>query len=200
MFVKQSEFEKQIKKAYKNGCLRVFMDFNEDMVINTSNWTLGIHRDFITKEIKGALIKLVGDLPEKGQTILYGDDEFEQHEMNVMLDASVFEGCEQENSDYKNFCITCITLEKELRLAQAETDNKLIKIFRQKHLDLIARDLVDTKNGETQVEGPISANKGVTLKWWTTAGALEICSAISENYRNELLDMLKTIKIERYIE
>ena len=72
MFIKQSVFEKLIKKAYKYDALRIYKSEDDDLIIDTPNCTLGIHKDFIIKEIKGALIKLVGDLPERTESILYG--------------------------------------------------------------------------------------------------------------------------------
>lgn len=60
MFIKQSVFEKWIKKAYKYDALRIYKSEDDDLIIDTPNWTLGIRKDFITKEVKGALVKLVG--------------------------------------------------------------------------------------------------------------------------------------------
>ena len=73
MFIKQSVFEKQIKKAYKYHALRVYKSPHNDLIIGTTGWTLAIYKDFISKEVKGALVKLVGDLPEQTRSILYGD-------------------------------------------------------------------------------------------------------------------------------
>ncbi len=72
MFIKQSVFEKWVKKAYKYDALRIYKSEDDDLIIDTPNWTLGIRKDFITKEVKGALVKLVGDLPERTESILYG--------------------------------------------------------------------------------------------------------------------------------
>ena len=58
MFIKQSVFEKQIKKAYKYDALKIYKSENDDIVIDTPRWTLAICKDFITKEIKGALVSL----------------------------------------------------------------------------------------------------------------------------------------------
>ena len=56
MFIKQSVFEKWIKKAYKYDALRIYKSEDDDLIIDTPNWTLGIRKDFITKEVKGALV------------------------------------------------------------------------------------------------------------------------------------------------
>ena len=61
MFIKQSVFEKQIKKSYKYHALRIYKSIDDDLVIDTPSWTLAIYKDFISKEVKGALVKLVGD-------------------------------------------------------------------------------------------------------------------------------------------
>ena len=54
MFIKQSVFEKQIKKAYKYHALRVYKSPHNDLIIGTPGWTLAIYKDFISKEVKGA--------------------------------------------------------------------------------------------------------------------------------------------------
>lgn len=53
MFIKQSVFEKQIKKSYKYHALRIYKSIDDDLVIDTPSWTLAIYKDFISKEVKG---------------------------------------------------------------------------------------------------------------------------------------------------
>lgn len=67
MFIKQSVFEKQIKKSYKYHALRIYKSIDDDLVIDTPSWTLAIYKDFISKEVKGALVKLVGCRNEQNQ-------------------------------------------------------------------------------------------------------------------------------------
>ena len=72
-----------------------------------------------------------------------------------------------------------------------------IRMFKQEYLDLIERSLVDIKGGETNVEGPISDDEGSSLRWYTNVCALEIKRSVAEDYTNELIGALKTIKLEK---
>lgn len=200
MFIKQSVFEKQIKKSYKYHALRIYKSIDDDLVIDTPSWTLAIHKDFISKEVKGALVKLVGDLPERTESILYGEGAGQQYEMDTMVDISVLNNDYTEDRGYSQYFISSLTIEKIYRVIQSEGNDNTIRLYNQEHLNMIARNLVDTKAGETGVEGPISNDEGSSLRWYTNAGTLEIKRDISENYTNELLELLKTIKLERYEE
>lgn len=200
MFIKQSVFEKQIKKAYKYDALKIYKSENDDIVIDTPRWTLAIYKDFITKEIKGALVKLVGDLPGKNESILYGAILGMQYEMGDIVDTSILDSDYTEARGYSQYFVSSLTIEKIYRVIQSEGNDNTIRLYNQEHLNMIARNLVDTKAGETGVEGPISNDEGSSLRWYTNAGTLEIKRDISENYTNELLELLKTIKLERYEE
>ena len=200
MFIKQSVFEKQIKKAYKYDALKIYKSENDDIVIDTPRWTLAIYKDFITKEIKGALVKLVGDLPEKNESILYGAILGVQYEMGDIVDTSILDGDYTEARGYSQYFVSSLTIEKIYRVIQSDGNDNTIRLYNQEHLNMIARNLVDTKAGETGVEGPISNDEGSSLRWYTNAGTLEIKRDISEKHTNELLELLKTIKLERYEE
>lgn len=200
MFIKQSVFEKQIKKAYKYDALKIYKSENDDIIIDTPRWMLAIYKDFITKEIKGALVKLVGDLPEKNESILYGAILGMQYEMGDIIDTSILNNDYTEDRGYSQYFVSSLTIEKIYRVIQSEGNDNTIRLYNQEHLNMIARNLVDTKAGETGVEGPISNDEGSSLRWYTNAGTLEIKRDISKNYTNELLELLKTIKLERYEE
>lgn len=200
MFIKQSIFEKQIKKAYKYDALKIYKNEYDDIVIDTPNWTLAIYKDFISKEVKGALVKLVGDLPKKTESILYGEMVGMQYEMEAIIDKSILDNNYVEDIEYNQFFVSNLTMEKKYRVIQSESDNSIIRLYNQEHLDMIVRSLVDIKSGETNVEGPISCDEGSSLRWYTNAGTLEIKRAISEGFSNELIEILKTIKLERYEE
>lgn len=200
MFIKQSVFEKQIKKAYKYHALRVYKSPHNDLIIGTPSWTLAIYKDFISKEVKGALVKLVGDLPEQTRSILYGEGADMQYEMETTIDTSILDNNYLEDGDYSQFFVSNLTIEKKFRVIQSESDNSTIRMYKQEHLDMIVRNLVDIKAGEIGVEGPVSSDEGLSLRWYTNAGVLEIRLAVSEDFTNNLLDVLRTVKLERYEE
>ena len=200
MFIKQSVFEKWIKKAYKYDALRIYKSEDDDLIIDTPNWTLGIRKDFITKEVKGALVKLVGDLPERTESILYGKGGNMQYEISEMIDTSMLNNDYTKDGEYSPYSVSNVTIEKTYRVIQSESDISIIRMFEQEYLNLIERSLVDIKGGETNVEGPISDDKGSSLRWYTNVCALEIKRSIAEDYTNELIETLKKIKLERYEE
>lgn len=197
MFIKQSVFEKLIKKAYKYDALRIYKSEDDDLIIDTPNCTLGIHKDFITKEVKGALIKLVGDLPERMESILYGKGGNMQYEISEMIDTSILNNDYTKDREYSPYIVSNVTIEKIHRVIQSESDISIIRMFKQEYLDLIERSLVDIKGGETNVEGPISDDEGSSLRWYTNVCALEIKRSVVEDYTNELIGALKTIKLEK---
>ena len=200
MFIKQSVFEKLIKKAYKYDALRIYKSEDDDLIIDTPNWTLGIHKDFMTKEVKGALVKLVGDLPERTESILYGKGGNMQYEISEMIDTSILNNDYTKDREYSPYIVSNVTIEKTYRVIQSENDISIIRMFKQEYLDLIERSLVDIKGGEINVEGPISDDEGSSLRWHTNVCTLELKRSIAEVYTNELLETLKTIKLERYEE
>ena len=200
MFIKQSVFEKLIKKAYKYDALRIYKSEDDDLIINTPNWTLGIRKDFTTKEVKGALVKLVGDLPERTESILYGKSGNMQYEISEMIDTSILNNDYTKDREYSPYIVSNATIEKTYRVIQSESDISIIRMFEQEYLNLIERSLVDIKGGETNVEGPISDDEGSSLRWHTNVCVLEIKRSIAEDYTNELIETLKTIKLERYEE
>ena len=200
MFIKQSVFEKLIKKAYKYDALRIYKSEDDDLIINTPNWTLGIRKDFTTKEVKGALVKLVGDLPERTESILYGKGGNMQYEISEIIDTSILNNDYTKDREYSPYIVSNATIEKTYRVIQSESDISIIRMFEQEYLNLIERSLVDIKGGETNVEGPISDDKGSSLRWYTNVCVLEIKRSIAEDYTNELIETLKTIKLERYEE
>lgn len=139
MFIKQSVFEKQIKKAYKYHALRVYKSPHNDLIIGTTGWTLAIYKDFISKEVKGALVKLVGDLPEQTRSILYGEGADMQYEMETTIDTSILDNNYLEDGDYSQFFVSNLTIEKKFRVIQSESDNSTIRMYKQEHLDMIVR-------------------------------------------------------------
>jgi len=197
MFIKQSVFEKLIKKAYKYDALRIYKSEDDDLIIDTPNWMLGIRKDFITKEVKGALVKLVGDLPERIESILYGKSGNMQYEISKIIDKSILNNDYTKDREYSIYYYEYITIEKTYRVIQSESDISIIRMFEQEYLNLIERSLVDIKGGETNVEGPISDDKGSSLRWYTNVCALEIKRSIAEDYTNELIETLKKIKLEK---
>jgi hypothetical protein len=80
---------------------------------------------------------------------------------------------------------------------QSENDISIIRMFKQEYLNLIVRSRVDIKGGETGVEGPISNDEGSSLRWYTNVCALEIKRSVAEDYKDELIEMLGTIKLEQ---
>lgn len=200
MFIKQSVFEKLIKKAYKYDALRIYKSKDDNLIIDTPNWTLGIRKDFITKEVKGALVKLVGDLPERTESILYGKGGNMQYEISEMIDTSILNNDYTKDREYSPYIVSNVTIEKTYRVIQSESDISIIRMFKQEYLDLIERSLVDIKGGETNVEGPISDDEGSSLRWYTNVCMLELKRSIAEDYTNELIETLKTIKLERFEE
>ena len=123
-----------------------------------------------------------------------------QYEISEMIDTSILNNDYTKDRKYNPYIVSNVTIEKTYRVIQSESDISIIRMFKQGYLDLIERSLVDIKGGETNVEGPISDDEGSSLRWYTNVFALEIKRSVAEDYTNELIGTLKTIKLEQYEE
>lgn len=104
MFIKETTLKKLMKNAYKGSGLMVHNNAG-DILIQGTSWILVFYDGNIPKEIKGELIKFVGDLPKKGEAFritddgnqmaidlindsLFGEPEAEWNITNLMYDGS----------------------------------------------------------------------------------------------------------------
>ena len=83
MFINLIEFKKLLKNAYKGGGLIVGR-LEEDMVLTNGSgtWGVQVEAECVPNKLKGALVELIGDLPEYGEVCRYSPEGI-QTELNL---------------------------------------------------------------------------------------------------------------------
>lgn len=161
MFINQKALEKLLKEAYKENVLYIAKtnsDTNEIIyVIAGTAWTIWVGEDWLTKEAKGAIIKLCDDLPETGEAyrIQWGErqQEFDDTYHNMLLDYRTT-GLEVRKT---RLCLT-----RNANILQDPEGN--IYLVASKILSLVDRYAIDEENNEQEPVGPfISKDKKKTL-------------------------------------
>ena len=83
MFIKPSAAARLFKEAYKGIGLRI-ANTGDGLVLTGRAWHIFIYRENIPKEIMGEIIKLTGDIPKKGEQLLYSKDSGAQIELYLV--------------------------------------------------------------------------------------------------------------------
>ena len=74
MFLKISELKKVMKDALKRSGL-IVGNTGEWLLVYTERWGAATELKYLSNKFKAAVIELIGDLPEEGETYLYYIDE-----------------------------------------------------------------------------------------------------------------------------
>lgn len=183
MFIKQKIFEKLLNEAYKGagvyiGCTE--NDLKERVYcIGTSNWAIWVDTLELTKEAKGAIIKLCGDLPTYG------------HAFEAMKD---YNNAERLHTEYRDILKKYITCSEKLRKTRlfAWNHSSAVRIFqgssgkvypiRCEFVDLIDKKAVDSDAGELEPEGPVITPDGSHVFWRNDTCTVVVCpQEFSEN-------------------
>lgn len=148
MFIKPSKFEKLIKTAYKDNRLHVGND-GENFLAAGAGWSIAMKEYLMPKEMKAAVIKYVGRMPEREEYFL-ALEEGDQEEV-----PGAFIGKE----DIKD-----LPYAEPTRLAYI-CHGTLFNIFqsissdrdfmvRAQLVDVIDESVIDTWDGELKIAGP----------------------------------------------
>lgn len=81
MFINESVFKKLIKKAYKTTGLHIEHTVDGIIAIYGNTWGIEIAKDNMTKKAKAAVIELIGELPGKGESVIYREKQSSQMEV-----------------------------------------------------------------------------------------------------------------------
>ena len=166
MFFKMSKLEKLLKNTWKNAGIIIghmtFDDKSGAYVLIGISWKLWIRDNRMPKELKAAVIKLCGDLPELGEVFKAAKDMDNQYELEITMEniPESFHKCDA-------------TLEKShilwdwyhlKRVLQSESlDVVLLSEFVFELIDLKA---IDRDSGEWEPEGPVIDKKHPQYVYW----------------------------------
>ena len=168
MFIKDSAFKSLVKKAYKNEELDI--ERQGDMIaIRTGWWHLQCRESFLSNKAKASLIELIGDLPEVGKAMQYGDGCRQQITMPyTIFDPYVSMLQDELTVEYKP---TRVLLQggeiTYIMLQNAEKEKVLVdRVF----IDLMDFAGIDEENGETVVNmNPLGGKDSSRMVYYTNA-------------------------------
>ena len=156
MFIKTSVFKKLIKSSYTGSGLTVGR-IEENYIVCCPQFILYINENHFKKEIKAAIIELVGELPEQGE--VFKEDKEGNRQQIMALDEiyniGTFKGC---NLKYRITNIILNVYDSSYRVIQEENTKEKF-YMPEKILEMVS--LNDVEENETLPEGPIGREKYV---------------------------------------
>ncbi len=173
MFIKQKVFEKLLNEAYKGsgvyiGCTE--NDLQERVYcIGTSSWAIWVDTLELTKEAKGAIIKLCGDLPSMGEAYRAVKDYDNQYEMEDKYD-NLLAGYAQCKGEVRK---TKLCVSNNMSVLQSWSGK--IYLSDKKIMDLVDYSSIQREEGEKEPVGPHLGANGTTLYWRNEVCTLMIC-------------------------
>ena len=188
MFLKTSIFKKLLKNAYTGAGLHVH---NKDgnIILQGSSWVVMFVNGVMPKEIKGEIIKFIGDFPKTGEAFRVTKDG-EQMALDVS-DEKMFE-LEPEDG-YVITSMNVDTSEGTCRIIENEVSEEKYLI------SSLYTDIVDVESLEETDEFPegpyVPEGRDHTLVWQTSEvkymALIKDCS--SNKKISEMLDALKGV-------
>lgn len=181
MFIKNSEFKKLLKDAYKYHELNVGRTNNGVFVVESPSWHMEVMEEYMTNEVKALLVELIGDLPAAGQAMSFR--ETQEMPQNMMLD------CLYEN--LWNKIMEPEWIEMEQTRVYLQTDGTLCNLLQPKKLTsdntwipVAYLNTVDKRrcDEEENFNGPIANVNDVM--WWSEEMAFR-CKSKAPRFKGE---------------
>lgn len=175
MFLKQTIFERLLKDAYKTSGIYVSHTLSEKdipiYVIAGSWWCVWVGTEWITKEVKAAIIKLCGDLPDAGEAYKAAKDCPIQYEMDNRYDHALkeYEKCGYEVRKTR----LLINNSEQYQVLQSELGK--IYFIQKRAMDMIDHNLIDRDKGEHEPVGPHINENGKAVYWRNNACTVMVC-------------------------
>lgn len=98
MFLKDSVFKKLLKEAYTGCGIRAAQTEDGIYTISGGYWILEVEKKYMDKAILGEIIKIIGELPEKGEGVRIIKGEPPQQ----MMADTIYMGLQQKYYDANN--------------------------------------------------------------------------------------------------
>lgn len=175
MFIKNSIFKKLLKEAYTGSGLHVACTTNNEntpiYAVSGGRWILWVGKDWITKEMKAALIENCGDLPALGEACKFTRDEEPQHEFDNTY-THLLEDCFK--SDRELLYTDLLTIQSGSVKRVLRDEERSIYFLDQFTSSVICRGAIDHESGEKELRGPFANQDGTAMYWNNNAGVLMI--------------------------
>lgn len=193
MFFKISTLKKLLKQAYKTSGLTVGQD-QDGYYMFGGYWGVWINAEFLTKEIKAAVIELCGDLPEEGQLFKAIKGEAPQYEIEQkeLFDLPrIFSQCSQD------FKVTCLLERQDETLVRflQDKDNGLVRAVNEIFMELIDKKAVDSKKGETEPVGPKTLIGSNAFYWGNNVCYLAVYERAPKEEEEEMWEIFSAMEI-----
>lgn len=181
MIFNESVLCKMIRKAYKDGLLRVGMYEGEEpiLIITSGWWIVNLSNDHIPNKIKAAIVECAGEMPEPGE--LWEIHEEGNQALMLSVDYNAFHLYDKAVLEAHRACITPVILMQQVpaRVYQYPFgDKNETIIINDITTNLMAAPSLDTVAEETSASGPmIGGERYPRYLAWSNhdTGALTVC-------------------------
>ncbi len=182
MFFKINKLEKLLKNTWKNAGIIIGHvpcdDKSGAYVLIGTSWKLWIRDIRMPKELKAAVIKLCGDLPELGEVFKSMKDMDNQYELEITMEniPQSFRKCDTRLE------ISHILWDWYSWKRVLQGDDQKIVLLSEFVIDLIDLNAIDRDTGEWEPTGPVMDQKNPHYVYW---GNGECIFKAARNYPNE---------------
>lgn len=173
MFLKPNIMKKLMKNAYKGNGLKVATIADNGggiwICIGGMTWSAEVRFDMMSKQFKGDLISLIGELPNIGESFTATKD-------GNQVSIGEFARNPEEIELGKMIAVTNVLVygneDVEQRILQ-DYDTYEVYAVSNIYVDCVDPDMVLDHKGETRVEGPYKETNGM-ITWINNSCALHI--------------------------
>lgn len=198
MFINKGVFKKLIKKAFKTTGLHIEHTTEGIIAIRGDVSGIEIAKDDMTKEAKAAVIELIGELPEKGESILYRDGQSPQMELGGNTYQNLMQIWEDAVREYITTRLLFRPALESVIVLQSVNNGGIrnhITTFAE-IASMIDPAKIDTDNGE-DIPGPVRLDRSGKLIIW--ANNIMAMYAVNRKYccgeEERLMDALGQIDL-----
>lgn len=156
MFIKENALKSMMRAAYKNGGLHAWNNAG-DIALGAAGWAVYIFKEYVTKEIKGEIMTLTGEIPDMGRQY-EATKEGNQEEMPGTFGMDVFREAGKNEKTGCRILDTLVSVRGVFgvyRIYTGVEDRPVI--LRESKAGLISQSYCD---GEERLEDPISGENG----------------------------------------
>lgn len=185
MFIKISKIKKLMKAAYEGVGLMVHNNRGK-IFIQGASWILVFYDNKMPNEMKGELIKFIGDIPEEGQAFKVTED---GTQMAVdLIDDTIFS---DSKAYWKKTNVLFETTNGLYRVVEnSETREK--KMVDKNYLDVI--DLKKLDETENEPDGPYQPERAPSCMAWKNDRMLFVVYTADVSSNTKLQEFLRDIK------
>lgn len=142
MFIKESDVRKILKEAYKGAGLHIANEEHGLELFGTT-WHMYVFKEYMPKEILGAIITLTGEIPAEGEQIYYSFDQTKgQRELyGTALNQNTYQTAMEAQVENKSANSTDIVItdvyQNQYRIYTNRKDEEKVYVLPDKYREMI---------------------------------------------------------------